>query len=213
MSIFSKVAHFFGGAINDVVSLAKRVFGAIGTVWAFLVSAATLVTEAWNWIVNGVTWFTSELSNWAAAVYTVAWHTLTNIIPKAAEWAFRQATSWAGSALHTVEHFLSGLIHTLRVWSERELRSLAHAAKGWVKSVIEWVTAPIRWIYNVAKHVVNLVLHPRALVEWFIGSLIEPLVMWFLRSGVNVVVWLMRLAVRESSEVAHLLEEMLERVV
>lgn len=213
MSIFSKVAGWFSGAVNSVVDLAKRVWGAIGTVWAFLVQAAHLLSSAWDWMVNGVTWFTSQVSDWAAAVYSTAWHTLTNVIPAAAEWAFRQATSWAGAALHTVEHYLLGLWHTLRTWAEREFHSLAHTAKGWVEAVVNWVTGPIRWVLTVGSHIANLVLHPRALAEWIVGSLIEPLVLWFLKSGANVVIWVLRLIMQDSSEVAHLLEEIIERVI
>lgn len=213
MSIFSKVAGFFGGAVGDVVSLAKKVFGAIGTVWAFLVSAATLVTEAWNWVVNGVTWFTGELQNWADAVYKTAWHLFTNVIPKAAEWAFRQATSWAGAALHTVEGFLHGLIHSVATWAKGEFASLAHTVKGWVSSIIGWVAGPIKWIIHVAKAAVNLVLHPQALAEYLVGHIIEPLIMWFLRSGANVILWFLRLLIRDTSEVAHLIEELMEKVI
>lgn len=213
MSIFGKVAGFFGGVIDSVRHLAEKVWGAIGTVWAFLVSVAQLVSDAWNWMVNGVEWFTNQISDWAASVYTTLWHTLTNVIPKAAEWAFRQATSWAGAALHTAQRFLQGLIHTVRVWAERELASLAHTAKGWVSSVIHWVTGPINWVLNTGRHLANLVLHPEALVKWILGSLIEPLIMYLLRSGANILLWFLRLVVRDSSEVAHMLESIIERIV
>lgn len=213
MSVFGKIAGFFSGAVNGLVELAEKVWNAIHTVWSFLTSVATILSGAWDWMVNGVEWFTKTVTDWAAAVYTTAWHTLTNVIPKAAEWAFHTAAKWAAAALHTVEHFLRGLIHTLRTWVEHEVSGIYHFFRNLIGSVVKWVTGPIRWVLSVGRHIANLVLHPKALVEWFIGALIEPLVMWFLRSGANVLIWLLRLAVRDSSEVAHLIEELLEKVV
>ena len=201
------------GAFASILDLARKVWQSINTIWAFLVQIGTILTGAWDWMVNGVSWFTEQVSDWAASVYTTTWHTLTSVIPKAAEWAFRQATSWAGTALHTAERFLSGLIHSLRQWSERELAGLTHTVRGWFTSILRFVTGPVEWVLHTGRHIANLVLNPQALAEWVVGSLIEPLVTWFLRSGSHVLIWLLRKVIHESSEVAHMLEELIERVV
>lgn len=213
MSIFDDIGHFFSGAISTVGDLASKVWHAIAGVWAFLVRVAGLVTGAWDWMVNGVTWFTSQIGDWASWVYNTIWHILTKTIPDAATWAIRQATKWAANAVHNLRRFLEGVVKNIVKWITGEIHKLARTAKHWVSDVIKWVTGPIRWVLNVGKHVANLVLHPKALAEWIVGALIVPLIMWFLRSSAPVVAWLIKSIVQRDSELAHLIEDVLAKVI
>jgi phage-related protein len=213
VSIFDKVAGFFSSAFHTVGDLASKVFNAIRSVWGFLVHIGGILSGAWDWMVNGVTWFTSQASNWAAAVFTTTWNTLTHVIPGAARWAFSQATRWAAGAIHTLGGFLKGLVKNVISWARRELHALSRTAKHWVSDVIKWVTGPIRWVLNVGRHIANLVLHPKALVQWFLGALIVPLIMWFLRSSAPVLVWMIRSVASRESELAHIIEDVLSRVI
>jgi hypothetical protein len=213
VSIFDTIGGFFSGVAKGVADLAGKVWNAIRSVWAFLVHIGGILNGAWDWMVNGVSWFTSQASNWAAAVFTTTWHTLTHVIPSAARWAFTQATRWAAGAIHTLGGYLKGLVKNVASWALRELHKLSRTAKHWVSDVIKWVTGPIRWVLNVGRHIANLVLHPKALVQWFLGALIVPLIMWFLRSSAPVLAWLVRSFVARDSEVAHIIEDVLAKVI
>ena len=84
MSIFDTVAGWFTSAANGIADLANKAWGSIRSVWNFLVHIAGILSGAWDWMVNGVTWFTSQVSGWAAQVFAFSWHVLTNAIPGAA---------------------------------------------------------------------------------------------------------------------------------
>ncbi len=213
MSIFDTIGGFFSGAVNSVVDLAKKVWNAIKSVWSFLVHIGGILNGAWDWMVNGVTWFTSQLTDWAANVFTTLWHTITTAIPGAAAWAFRQATRWAAKVINGVEGFLKGLVKNVASWATRAIHTLTHTARVWVNDVIRWVTGPIRWVLTTGAHIANLVLHPKALAEWLVGALVVPLVKWMLKAGGGVIAWALKLLVRDGSEFAHLIEDVIHRVL
>lgn len=213
MSILDTIGGFFSGAVNGVIDLAKKAWNALHTVWNFLVRVGGILTGAWDWMVNGVTWLTSQVSNWAAAVYSNIWHILTNVIPGAAEWAVRKALSIAGAALAKVANWAKGAVANAVKWVKGELGKLAATAKSWVNAVIRYVTSPIRWIYNVAKHAVDLVLHPEALAKYLVKHLVVPLILFMLRSGGPVIAWFIKSFMAQGSELAHLLEDVIARVV
>lgn len=212
MSIFSDAVNFVAGIPGDIKDAVSKIKHAITAVWFFLIHIGGLITGAWDWMVNGVAWFSGQVSNWAAAVYSTAWHTLTNVIPGAAAWAVRKALGLAGVALAKVEGWLKGLIHNAIRWAKGELHKLAATAKGWVNSVIRFVTAPIRWIYHVAKGAVELVLHPEALAKWLVGHLVVPLVLWVMRSGSPVLSWFIKRFIASGGELAALLEDVITKV-
>jgi len=213
MSVFSKVVGFFSGAVSTVVGAAKDAWGAIATVWAFLVQTYHALSEAWNWVVNGIEFFTREIESWAAQVFNGIRHILFTVIPNAVTYAVTAAERWAGHAVAIVSNWAKAAIANAIKWVERELAKAAAFVRNLVASVVRWVTGPINWVLKVGKRVGELVLHPEALVKWIIGSLVVPLVMWLLRSSVPVLVWLVRSFLTRSHEAETVLEDFISKVI
>lgn len=213
MSIFDKVAGYFTGAVSDVVEGAKDAWGAIKTVWAFLVSIYRIGDEAWNWVVNGIDWLTGNIEGWVSDVYNTFAHILTQVIPEAAQWALGHAIGWAQKLVDDVEKWVSTAFTNVKKWVEHGLHKLESYAKGLVDAVIKWVTGPIRWVIHNGEKIVNLLFHPERLAKWIVGALVVPLVQWILKSSLPVMTWLLRGFASEGSEFAHLIEDLLEKVV
>ena len=213
MSVLGDVGKFFTGIGRDIAAVASAAWNGLKAAWSFLRHVGGILNGAWDWMVNGVTWFSSQISDWAAAVFTLAWHTLTNVIPGAVTWIFRQATKWAATAINAVEGVLRGLIKNVITWAGRELNKLANTARGWFTGLVKFVTGPINWVLKTGTKIASLVLHPEALVKWILGALIVPLILWVLRSSANVIVWLVRSMVQRDSEIAHVIEDVLAKVI
>lgn len=213
MSIFSKVAGFFEGAVSTVIGAAKDAWDAIKTVWALLVSTAKVLTEAWNWVVNGVEWFSKEVSSWAAQVFNGIKHILFTVIPNAAKWAVDTAIKWAQAAVRDVSNWAKTAVANAIKWVKGELAKLEKLARSLIQSVINWVKGPVEWVIHTGRKIANLVLHPEALVKWIIGSLVVPLILWLLRSSVPVLVWLTRTFLSRAHEAESLLEDFLSKVI
>src|SRR5271166_5440844 len=213
MSVFSKVAGFFSGAVSTVVGAAEDAWGAITTVWAFLVQTYHVLSEAWNWVVNGVEFFTRRIESWAAQVFNGIRHILFPVIPNAVSYAIGKAVAWAERELGKLWNTVKAKFAHVIEWVERQLAKLEHLAKGLVAKVIGFVTAPVEWVIHTGTKVANLVLHPEALVKWIIGSLVVPLILWFLRSSVPVLVWLVRSFLTRSHEAETVLEDFISKVI
>lgn len=213
MSIFKSVSGFFTGAISSVIDAAKDAWGAIKTVWAFLVQVAHLVDEAWNWVVNGVKWFGENIQGWAALVYNGFRHVLFTVIPNAIQWAISEAVRYTVKAVDDLTSWVKGRFTEVLRWAGNELRKLSNLLKGLLGNVISWVKGPIEWVLKTGRKIESLVLHPEVLVKWILGSLVVPLIKWLLTSSLPVLVWLAKSLLAREREVASLLEEFLAKVI
>jgi hypothetical protein len=213
MSIFGKVAGFFEGAVSSVIGAAKDAWGAIETVWALLVQTASVLTEAWNWVVNGVNYFTEQVESWAAQVFNGLKHVLFTVIPNAIIWAIKQAVGWAARAVRDVANWAKTAVSNAIKWAKSELAKVEALARRLVSQVIRWVTGPINWVIHTGIKIANLVLHPEALVKWIIGSLVVPLILWLLRSSIPVLTWLVRTFLSRAHEAESILEDFIAKVI
>lgn len=213
VSVFSDIGSFFSGAVSTVVDAAKDAWNAIRTVWAFLVQVAKIVDEAWTWVVNGVEWFTSKVEDWAAEVYSGIGHILFTVIPDAIKWAIEQAVGWAARAVRDVDRWAKARFSEVTSWAKRELDHIENLAKGWFDAVVNWVKHPIEWVIKEGEKIVELLFHPEALAKWVLGGLLVPLVTWLLRQAVTILSYLLRIWVDDSSEIASILEDLIEKVI
>lgn len=213
MSLFGTVAAWFSGAVNGVVDLAKRAWGAIHTVWHVFGTLAALVGQAWDWMVNGVEWLGSQAAEFAEAASAAVWHILTHVIPEAATWALRRAVGWVIKEAGRIFHWATGLFHTVISWATRELRKVW----TWITGAVRVLTHDLRkawnWITNTAMKAVDLVLHPERLVKWILGHLVTPLLLWMIRSSAPVLVYLLRGFRSHANDFMHTIEDILHDLI
>lgn len=209
VGLFDNVAGWFSGAVNGVVDVAKRAWGAIRTVWHIFGTLATLVGSAWDWMVNGVEWLGLQVGHLGEATYAALWHLFTSVIPEAAFWALRRAVGWAVKEAGKVEHWATGMLHTLTGWALHEIRSLWHWITHAVGSLYNDVRGVLHWIEHTANRVIDMVLRPAKLVKWILGSLVAPLVLFFIRSSAPVITMVLRGARQHMNEFAHTVEDVL----
>lgn len=213
MSVFDKVAHFFTGAVNTVIEGAKDAWDAIRTVWAFLVSIARLADGAWEWVVNGVNWFTGMLEGWVSEIYHAIEHTLFTVIPEAATWALKHAIGWAIKLVDELDKWIKTALENVRKWIDARVNDVIHFFKGLYHTLLSWVKGPIEWVIHNAERVAELLFHPDRLAKYIVGHLVIPLIQWLLKSSLPVFAWLLRGFVSEESEIAHLAEDFLTKVL
>ena len=216
MSIFGAIeeaAGFVGSLPERAWNLGKSVAHKAAVVWNFLVSIASVLTDAWTWVVNGAFWLGDRIGGWAAEVYRTLWQTLTKTIPDAIAWVFVKAVRWAAAAIAKV-------YNELRTWVlgiERFVVKLVHDLVGAVRSAlhtfIKWALAPIKWVLQWGAWLIKLITHPGNLANWLAGAIVEPVVKWFLKAGASVVVWFLRLALTKGSPLVLLVEDVLHEML
>lgn len=213
MSIIDGVAKFFEKGWSDLKQAAREVWHGITAVWSFLQEAAHWLDGAWDWMVNGVTWFTSNIADWAAEVFKLGWHIVTDLIPKAIAWAVSTAFHFAAREIVRAYDLLRGIVSSAVKWLAGLIGYVEKLARGLFHNVVKWVTNAVDWVAKFGATVWHLLSHPDNLVKWFLHALIGPLVNWILKSSAPIFVWLFKGAAHASGEVAHLLEDILAEVI
>ncbi len=215
MSIFSKIGGFFSGLgalPGDALKVLEAAWNGIKSVWSFITGSYQLLTDAWTWMVNGAEWFAGQVGGWAGEVFHTLWDTLTSTIPKAIAWVFNQAVHWAAVALHKVYNELRSWVKSIYAFLVRLIHDLVNAVKGLLHTFIKWATAPIRWVLHWGAWLIHLITHPDNLANWIASSILEPVIKWFLKSGLAVMVWLLRRVSESTTEFAHLIEDAIAKV-
>jgi phage-related protein len=212
MGVFDKIAGVFEGIFETVthpVQAFEWLWNGVKWIWWFLSTVASLVTSAWDWMVNGVQWFTDEVSHWAGEAFEALRHIIVDVIPNALGWLGRTLWNAVTHAFLKAWRFVESTASHIYGWAARELGKLAHTIKVAVSEAIKWVENAVHFVAHWGGWILHLLTHPDNIVKWILGALIDPLVMWILRSGSNVIVWALRKAASEGSEVAHLVESVL----
>lgn len=212
MSVFDKLVETAEGAIEAVehpIQSLEWLWAQVKWVWWFLTTIANLVSGAWDWMVNGVEWFTDEVSHWAGEAYEAIRHVLVEVIPKALEWVVSKLYNVIRSGLLAAWKFIESTATHIYSWAVKELGKLGHTIKVAISEAIKWVEGAVHFVAHWGSWILHLLTHPENIVKWILGALVGPLILWFLRSSAPVIVWLLRQAAKESSEVAHLFEDVL----
>jgi hypothetical protein len=213
MSIIGDIGNFVRGAAKSVAGIAESLWHAITSVWGFLRHLGALVSGAWDWMVNGIGWFASQIGEWASWVYNTIWHIVTKLIPEAVAWAFTQATRWAARAIHTLSGWAKGAVSGIIRWAKGALHEVGKLAEHLYNKVTKWVNTAVQWVGKYGARTLYLLSHPLVLAEWLFKGITVPFILFILR--VNVRIWFaVAIAiVKQSSGFAHLLEEVIARVI
>lgn len=212
MSVFDKIGEAFSEAFRVVthpIESLEWIWNQVKWVWWFLKAAASIVSGAWNWMVNGVEWFSGEVSHWAAEAWYTFHHIMFDVIPGAISWLGKTLYDTAKSWFLKAWHFVESTASKIYGWAIHELGKLGHLIKVVVGEVLKWVEGAVHFVTHWGGWILKLLTHPDNIVKWILSALIGPLVLWILRSGAPIIVWLLRQAARESSDVAHLFEDVL----
>lgn len=212
MSLLNKIGSFFSGITSipsDIVKLAEAAWDGIQVVWHVLTQGAHILFGAWDWVVHGVEWFAGQVGSWAGWVFGNIWQLISHTIPGAIEWVFGQAVHWAGIVVNRLWSWTKTALHLLERAILTAVHLLVNAVKAALHAFVHFATAAIKWVYAKGAWIWNLLSHPGNLAKWIAGAIIEPVVLWFLRAGATVIVWVLRKIVHESSEFAHLIERTL----
>lgn len=216
MSFFDRIGSFFSGLGSipgELLKAAEAAWKAIQTVWSWLTRIGQLLTDAWTWMVNGAEWFGSQVAGWSQEVFRTLWQTLTSTIPGAIAWVFGQAVHWAAGAIHELGRVLRVLIGDVRRFLVGLIHTLVNALKAALHSFVHWATGPVKWVLKWGAWLIRLITHPANLANWIASSIVAPIVKWFLKSGADVVVWLLRRSIAKNSELVHLVEDVLHRML
>lgn len=215
-SVISDVEGFFGGiseAAAEVANLAERVWNSIKRLWSFLVTAATLVTGAWDWMVKGVEWFGSQVEEWIAEAERTVNRLLLDTIPKLAEWVYHKAVTWAGKEIHALWRRVDSWVNSVIAWAGREIHDVKRWATSEFHKITKWAAGPINWVIHWGGWLIKLISHPENLVKWILGDLVTPLILFLLRSSAPIFGWLFRRWSHTGPEAAHTIEDILARVL
>lgn len=213
LSIFDTVAGWFEHPITTAVDAVKAAWGAVQTVWEFLVKVSNGEWNAWDWLVNGTEWLGKNLEDWAGDVYSVIGHALTSVIPDAAKWALSQATKWAASEIDKLTKWVTNEYHSVTKWAASELSKLEHLIEARVKAVLHFVTGPIEWVIHTAYHAVELVLHPELLAKYLVEHIALPLVRWLLKETGALSILIFKAFESLAPEILIMLEDVIDKVV
>lgn len=216
MSIFDDIAGAFGKITSipgQVASAFRHVWDAVRLVWWFLKHTGKIVTDAWDWMVNGVQWFGGQIEGWAGHVYNTIAHLITDLIPNAILWVYRQTIGWAWRQIQRLGSLIWHLIKQTVNWAGHLIHSLIHWLDVQLKHFIGWASGPIRWVLKWANWIIHLLTHPENIVRWILGALVMPLVLFILRSSAPIFGWLFKAWAAHSREAATTIEDILHSLL
>lgn len=213
MSIFSDIGHFVEGEVNDAEGALSKAWDMVKTVWAFLVSGGQLVWNAWEWMVNGVEWFSQQVEQWAGDTYNAVNHILFHLIPEAVVWVYKKAVHEAEVIGNEIEKWATSEFDKIRKWATRELNRIENLAREYYHDLIKLVTGPIHWVEHEGVTVWGYISHPERLAKLLVGHLIEPLAEWALKESADTAVWLFRWLAKHEKPIANLLDDVIEKIM
>lgn len=213
LSIFDSVAGWFIKAVNTAGDVLKQVWGAVQTVWEFLVKVSNGEWNAWDWLVNGTEWLGKNIEDWAGSVYGAIGHVLFSVIPEAVKWAYDNTIRWAAREIAKGINSLLNDLGKLRTWAIGELHKLENTAKSWVNDIIHFVTGPINWILHTAVHWVNLLMHPELLAKYLIEHIALPLIVWLIKHTPPLWVLIFKSLDALAPDILAALEDIIEKVL
>lgn len=212
MSIIGDITKIFTGPVEDVVSLANKTWEAIKGIWYAITHPSEMLDAAWNWMVNGTDWIVYQVAVFASHAETAVLHVLLTTIPKAIGWAISE--TWK-LAKWEIERAYNELRYVVRIGTNFLLSliyKVAKDAEGVVRDVVRWVTHAVEWVDKFGAQVWNLLSHPERLVKWIMGSLVGPFVIELARLSVPVLAFLFKSWTRNSSELAHVAEDLITKI-
>lgn len=196
------IAGFFSGAGSTV---GRLISDAIQAVFDFLIRIIDAVGGAWDWMGNGVEWFTRQLEHWAGAVFDTLAHILGTVIPNAISKAFHDATRWAAHAIDWLhKHVIRPIdrfLHDVWRWIQRRVHDIERFANHTWREL----SKILDWFWRAARHAVDLVLHPGRLLVW----LLEAVTVTFLWAALHVLIPIAAAVLRNSRQLAaHVLPDL-----
>lgn len=212
MSIFGKILKDFEEPIDEVIGLAKKTWFGISSVWYFLTHTGQLLTDAWDWMVNGASWLVHQTMHFAEQTGNAVWHIIEVTVPKAIEYAIGETWRFASHQITIAYDSLRGVIADLTNYVNKLTYKLAHEIEHEVLSVVKWVTKAVAWVEKYSVRVWWLLSHPEHIAKWIVGALAGPLLMTLLKLTAPVFGYLFHQWTRHSSDIAHLIEDILTRI-
>lgn len=213
MGLLETVAGWFSSAGNAIAGVANSAYKAVKGVFAFASGIFHDVGGAWDWMVNGLGWLGDNvIGGFARVLHLLEWLAL-HAIPEGLSWVYTKLYSWARAAIHAAEHALTVALDAVH----RVLDTAIHALENWARSAVKWIEGLLlplwHWVENTAKRAVDLVLHPERLVAWILADLVLPLVKWLIQQSAPIIVWMAKAARSVLPELAHTIEDALEKLV
>lgn len=212
MSIIDDIGKVLGGAgeaVGEVVSGVGKVWSAFKYVWWFLTHVAQLLTDAWDWMVNGAAYIGVGIEHLTKEASGLLWGLVTHDIPAFGAWIYQHAIRWAWEEVGALARAAAHKIESVIKWAGRELDLLRKLIDGWVKKLIHWAQGAVQWVERFGATVWHLISHPQLLAELLAAHIVWPVVKWFLAQGAHIVVYLLKRAAHQGSDVEHFFEDIL----
>lgn len=213
MSFLDDVGKFFEGGWNDLKGAVSHAWTVVKTLWTFCGSIFNHVTEAWGDFWHGIVAVGQTIEKLAVSSYTAIKWLIDSAIPKAVAYVFATLLRWGKVAIHTAVHAaeVAGqtLIRSVERWVTglwRDLKALIGDAARLAKNAWDFIERAGKWTYQ-------LVSKPEALVAWILPHLILPLAKVLIRSSGPVIRWLFANIRVNALDFAHLVEDVLTKVV
>lgn len=209
--------NFLNGLWNTVTSAPGVIWGGLKgaalALWHFMTGVFDNVGSAWDWMVNGVEWLTTNLGGWAAWVFNALRHIFEVTIPNAIATAVSDAAHWAAGAIAA---------------AARAVLRVANEAFSFARQLASAVVAPLAAAFHTAAHTlsivwsfvtgvgaraVDLVLHPERLLVWIIEGVGVPALVGMIRLLAPVFAAVIRDGEPLAAEIAGALEDVLVKLL
>lgn len=212
MSIIDDIGGAVGsviGAAEDVGKFAGKVWHAFKLVWWLLTHVAVLLENAWDWVVHGVEWFGLQAEQLASHTFGTFWNLIMHTLPGLVAWTYNHSIGWAYKEILLAVHAIHKFIDDVIKWAGKAFNDVRRTIVHWVREITHWAAGAVRWVTHFGDTVWRLISHPGQLANILADHIVWPVVRWLLRSGANIVVYLLKQAIHSGSGVEHLIEDIL----
>lgn len=212
-SLLSDAAKFLTAPFRGVEELAGNVWHAIRALFLKLRDVFGHVWSAFNDFYTGIVAFGRGAIHFARNVVNALGWLVESAIPDAAGWAWRKAFNFAKGLVHDLRSWAVKALDWLRRHAERLINAVEKLARHFYKLLRAAVLKVSHWTATFGTKLWNLVMHPSRLVTWIMPSLISPLLAWALRHSAPIVRFLFQAAKRDSIALAHVIEDVLAKLL
>lgn len=178
--VISDIGHIFSNPIKTVKAVVDAVWKALKRAVTWASGIFNRVGDAWFWLHDAFNDAIQAWEDFAAAAYgTFKWLGNT-LVPKWARKAVQDAIKWAVDNIKALANKALKLAGHALNWAKTAIKDVRSWVRKQLSAIRRDVSKLISWVKKTGNRIADLVLHPKRMVRWILGDLVEPVLRWIL---------------------------------
>lgn len=205
-NILDTIGSGFSRAIRSIYNAITSVWSVSTDFWWRVALKQFDLVDVFDRIKHLGNWFTGNVRN-------CLWWLIHDFVPRMIRYAVDRISSWVSAVVNDIRSTLSRLINDVISWVTRIINDIRNI----IDRVISWAQREISQLWHDLTATIRIVQHfltnPSILVEWIWDALWTRVWQWVRSHEEWIARWLLANAIRGALSFAHLVEDMIVRIL